>query len=44
LVLVLEWGLLYRPGGQLWRSMRWVSVFLLVFYLLNSYILFRHGA
>lgn len=37
-------GLFYRPGGTLWRSVSWVSVFLLALYLVNSYILFRHGA
>lgn len=37
-------GLFYRPAGQLWRSVSWVSVFLLALYLLNAYILYRHGA
>lgn len=37
-------GLFYRPAGPLWRNVSWVSVFLLVLYLTNSYILFRHGA
>ncbi|MCQ3922749.1 MAG: sodium:calcium antiporter [Rhodocyclaceae bacterium] len=37
-------GLFYRPAGPLWRNVSWISVFLLVLYLLNSYILFRHGA
>jgi cation:H+ antiporter len=36
-------GLFYRPAGPLWRSMSWISVFLAALYLLNSYILFRHG-
>ncbi|MBV6411861.1 MAG: sodium:calcium antiporter [Burkholderiales bacterium] len=37
-------GVFYRPAGPLWRNVSWISVFLLVLYLLNSYILFRHGA
>ena len=37
-------GLFYRPAGPLWRNVSWISVFLLVLYLLNSYILYRHGA
>ncbi len=37
-------GLFYRPAGPLWRSVSWISVFLLALYLLNSYVLFRHGA
>ena len=36
-------GLFYRPAGPLWRSMSWISLFMLAIYLLNSYILFRHG-
>ena len=36
-------GLFYRPDGPLWRSVSWVSISLLALYLLNSYILFRHG-
>jgi len=37
-------GLFYRPAGQLWRSVSWISLSLLALYLLNSYVLFRHGA
>ena len=37
-------GLLYRPPGPLWRSVSWISISLLALYLLNSYVLFRHGA
>lgn len=37
-------GLFYRPAGPLWRSVSWISLFMLALYLLNSYILFRHGA
>ena len=37
-------GLFYRPAGPLWRSVSWISVFMLALYLLNSYILFLHGA
>ena len=37
-------GLFYRPAGQLWRSVSWISLSLAALYLLNSYVLFRHGA
>ncbi len=37
-------GLFYRPAGPLWRSVSWISVALLALYLLNGYVLFRHGA
>lgn len=36
-------GLFYRPAGPLWRGMSWISLFLLALYLINSYVLFRHG-
>lgn len=36
-------GLFYRPAGQLWRSVSWISLGLLALYLLNSYVLYRHG-
>ena len=37
-------GLFYRPAGPLWRNVSWISVFMLAIYLLNGYVLFRHGA
>jgi cation:H+ antiporter len=37
-------GLFYRPAGPLWRNASWISLFLLALFLINSYILFRHGA
>jgi cation:H+ antiporter len=37
-------GLFYRPAGPLWRNVSWISVIMLAVYLLNSYVLFRHGA
>ncbi|MBL8502394.1 MAG: hypothetical protein JNL78_03060 [Rhodocyclaceae bacterium] len=36
-------GLFYRPAGQLWRSVSWISLGLLALYLLNSYVLFHYG-
>lgn len=36
-------GLFYRPTGQLWRSVSWISLGLLALYLLNSYVLFHYG-
>mgnify|MGYP000560108180 CR=1 FL=1 len=36
-------GLLYRPRTRVFRTVGWVSIFLLLVYLLNSYILFLHG-
>ncbi|MBZ0132774.1 MAG: hypothetical protein K8F53_09195 [Rhodocyclaceae bacterium] len=37
-------GLFYRPGAKLLRTVGWVSVFLLVLFLINSWVLFRYGA
>lgn len=37
-------GVFYRPAGPLWRNVSWISVFMLALYLLNGYVLFRHGA
>jgi cation:H+ antiporter len=37
-------GLFYRPAAPLWRNASWISLFLLALFLINSYILFRHGA
>lgn len=37
-------GLFYRPAGPLWRNVSWISVLMLAIYLLNGYVLFRHGA
>ncbi len=36
-------GLLYRPAGRVFRTVGWASLFLLVIYLFNSYVLFLHG-
>jgi cation:H+ antiporter len=36
-------GLLYRPPGRLFRTVGWISVLLLWFYVLNAYVLFRFG-
>jgi len=36
-------GLLYRPPGRLFRAVGWISVLLLLVYLLNAYVLFRLG-
>ncbi|HMM53762.1 MAG TPA: sodium:calcium antiporter [Candidatus Desulfobacillus sp.] len=36
-------GLFYRPHGPLWRKLSWVSVLLLALYLLNGFLLYRHG-
>jgi cation:H+ antiporter len=33
-------GLFYRPTGRVLHSVGWVSVFLFVIYMLNSYILY----
>jgi len=37
-------GLLYRPRTRVFKTVGWVSLFLFSVYLLNSYILFLHGA
>ena len=36
-------GLLYRPRTRVLQTAGWVSIFLFVVYLVNSYILFIHG-
>jgi cation:H+ antiporter len=36
-------GLLYRPRPRVFKTVGWVSIFLFLVYLLNSYILFLHG-
>ena len=36
-------GLLYRPTTRLFRTIGWASLFMLVIYLLNSYVLYLHG-
>jgi len=36
-------GLLYRPPGRLFRTVGWISVLLLLVYMLNAYVLFRFG-
>ena len=36
-------GLLYRPTTRLFRTVGWASMFMLVIYLLNSYVLYLHG-
>ncbi|MBI5752709.1 MAG: sodium:calcium antiporter [Hydrogenophilales bacterium] len=36
-------GLLYRPRTRVFKTVGWVSIFLFLVYLLNSYILFLHG-
>ena len=36
-------GILYRPPGRVLRTVGWVSLFLLVVYLANSYALYLHG-
>ena len=36
-------GLLYRPPGRVLRTVGWVSLFLVVIYLGNSYALYLHG-
>jgi cation:H+ antiporter len=36
-------GLLYRPPGRLFRTVGWISVLLLLVYVLNAYVLFRFG-
>ncbi len=36
-------GLLYRPKTQLFHKVGWASVFLLLVYFVNSYVLFRFG-
>jgi cation:H+ antiporter len=37
-------GLLYRPQARVLNMAGWASIFLFVVYLVNSYILFVHGA
>ncbi|GAN79658.1 sodium:calcium antiporter [Acidocella aminolytica] len=37
-------GLLYRPQGRLFRTVGWISFGLFTMYLLNSYVLYLHGA
>ncbi len=37
-------GLLYRPKGRVLRTVGWISIFLVVMYLANSYALYLHGA
>lgn len=36
-------GLVYRPSTRLFQGVGWVSLSLLTFYLLNSYVLFLYG-
>ena len=36
-------GLLYRPPGRLFRTVGWISILLLLVYMLNAYVLFRFG-
>jgi cation:H+ antiporter len=36
-------GLLYRPRGRLFGTVGWTSIFLLLGYLLNSFVLALHG-
>ncbi len=35
-------GLLYRPPGRLFRTVGWISILLLLVYMLNAY-LFHFG-
>lgn len=37
-------GLLYRPPGRLFRTVGWISILLLLVYMLNAYVLFRFGS
>ncbi|WP_298221988.1 sodium:calcium antiporter [Acidocella sp.] len=37
-------GLLYRPQNRLFRTVGWISFGLFTMYLLNSYVLYLHGA
>ncbi len=37
-------ALLYRPRTRLFRTVGWVSICLFTLYLLNTYLLFLHGA
>lgn len=36
-------GLLYRPSGRVLRTVGWASLFLLVVYLGNAYVIYLHG-
>jgi len=36
-------SLLYRPEKRVWHGMWWASLFLLVIYLLNSYVIYLYG-
>ncbi len=36
-------GLFYRPLGRILRTVGWISVGLLLFYLFNAYVVFVHG-
>jgi cation:H+ antiporter len=37
-------GLLYRPQRRLFGVVGWIGLVLLAIYLLNTYVLFRHGS
>ncbi len=37
-------GLIYRPDGRVLVRLGWVSLLLLAMYLVNTWVLFRHGA
>jgi cation:H+ antiporter len=37
-------GLLYRPQRRLFGVVGWIGLLLLVIYLVNTYVLFRHGS
>lgn len=37
-------GLLYRPQRRLFGAVGWIGLLLLAIYLLNTYVLFRHGS
>ena len=36
-------GLLYRPETRLLKTVGWVSLFLVVVYVMNSYVLYLYG-
>lgn len=36
-------GLFFKPGGRVMRAVSWISLGLVAMYLLNTYLLFRHG-
>jgi len=36
-------GLFYKPRGRVLRTVGWTSIFLFLFYLLNSYVIYNFG-